>query len=136
MRLANLGEVYVERFGIPGNFDEPVPPPARYEDSVQKLSVSASVREVITGQQGAQTLFVYVTNPQQRPVAGVPVTVTVRYPSGQRQHLDLDATDEDGFTTRSFEIPPTSPGKRVVIDVTAADRRSKGTTQTFFLPWW
>ncbi len=136
MRLANLGEVHIERFGIPGDFDEPIPPPARYEASVQKLTVSASVRNVIAGQQGTQRVFVYVTSPQQRPVEGVPVTATVRYPSGQRQELVLEPTDENGFTAASFEVPPTSSGKRAVIDVTAANRLWKGSTQTFFLPWW
>jgi hypothetical protein len=135
MRLANLGEVYIERFGVPGDFDDPVPPPLRYEASVAELSVSASVRNVITGRQGTQTLFVYVTNSQERPVEGVSVTMNARYPSGH-QRLELDPTDEDGFTKGTFDILPSSPGERVVIDVTAENRVSKGTTQTFFLPWW
>jgi hypothetical protein len=135
MRLANLGEVYIERFGVPGNFDDPVPAPLRYEASVAELSVSASVRNVITGRQGTQTLFVYVTNSQERAVEGVSVTMNARYPSGH-QRLDLDPTDEDGFTKGTFDILPAPPGERVVIDVTAENRVAKGTTQTFFLPWW
>ncbi len=136
MRLANLGEVYIERFGVPGNADEPVPAPLRYDEtSVLDLNVSASVRDVITGRQGTQTLFVYVTNSQQRPVEGVSVMMIAHYPSGS-QHLELDSTDEDGFTKGTFEILLTSPGKRVVVDVTAENGPSTGATQTFFLPWW
>lgn len=29
IQLTNLGETYLERFGVPGDYDEPVPPPAR-----------------------------------------------------------------------------------------------------------
>jgi len=135
MRLANLGEIYIERFGVPGGYDEPVPAPPRYETSIPEFDVSASVRDVITGRQGTQTLFVYVTNSQGRPVEGVSVAMNARYSSGN-QRLELERTDENGFTKGTFDILPTPLGKRVVIDVTAENRTSKGETQTFFLPWW
>ena len=152
MRLANLGEVYIEEFGLPGDYDDPVPPAARPDETVSgaydfnqgdarlgsvatRLNLDASVQLVITGREGTQTLFVYVSDQQRRPMEGVPVTATVRYPS-RRQPIRLDPTDDSGFTRASFDILPTSPGKRVVIDVFASYRGLATTTQMFFLPWW
>lgn len=151
MRLANLGEIYIEEIGLPGPWDEPVPGSTRlgelvdvhpgdgegttFAGMVTRLGVSAVVRYPIPGPRASQTLFVYVTDQRHLPADGVSVTAVVRYPSGQ-QILALDSTDEDGFTKRTFDILPTAPGKRVVIDVTASYQGLEGTTQTFFLPWW
>lgn len=152
MRLANLGEVYIEEFGLPGNYDEPVPPSSRPGESasgayspsedgtssdrvVTGLRVSASVGATVTGRQGTQTLFVYVSDQQHRSLEGISVTATVRYPS-RLQVLKLNATNESGFTKERFDILPTPPGKRVIIDVTATHGRLEAATQTFFLPWW
>jgi len=66
MRLANLGEVYIEEFGLPGDYDDPVPPAARPDETVSgaydfnqgdarlggvatRLNLDASVQLVITG---------------------------------------------------------------------------------------
>ena len=152
VRLADLGEIYIEEFGLPGDYDEPVPPSARpredaygdravseaartVERMVTKLRATASVRSIITGRQGKQTLFVYVTDQQKRPLEGVSVTADVRYPS-RRQTFELGLTDEDGFVRKDFEILPTPPGKRVVIDISVVYQDVAATTQIFFLPWW
>ncbi len=152
MRLSNLGELYIEKFGLPGPYDDPVPPSAIPGGSVSdtsffgqegassgsvvtRLEISASVRFAATGREGTQTVFVYVNDQQRRPVKGASVTAMVRYPS-RRQYIALGTTGETGFTSGSFEILPTLPGKRVVIDVMATYQGMEGTTQTFFLPWW
>ncbi len=152
MRLANLGEIYIEEFGLPGNYDEPVPRSARpkafgtgaytfteegaaNEQVVTGLTVNASVGSTVTGRQGTQTLFVYVNDQQERPLENVSVTALARYPS-RRQPLEFAPTDESGFTKVEFDILPTPPGKYVVIDVTASYQDLGATTQTFFLPWW
>jgi hypothetical protein len=150
--LANLGELYIERFGIPGDYDDPVPPPNELSETalslpffeegrpspnqgVTRLKVSASVRFAITGRQEIQTLIVYVDDQQQQPVEGASVTMVARYPSN-RQSLELGTTNDRGFTSGNFEILPTPPGERVIIDVTAVYQDLEETTQTFFLPWW
>ena len=150
--LANLGETYIERFGIPGNYDDPIPPPSELGETplsafrfgegtagpnqgVTELTVSASVRWAITGRQGTQTLYVYVDDQQRQPVSGAYVTMVARYPSN-RQQVELGSTDESGFVKGSFEILPAPPGERVIIDVTVTYQDLEETTQTFFLPWW
>jgi hypothetical protein len=150
--LANIGELWIERYGIPGNYADPVPPPATPSETpsttpgfgegavgpdqgITGLRISASVRYPITGRYGTQTLFVYVDDQQNRPVSGASVTMVARYPSN-RQQVELGPTDEGGFTKASFEILPTPPGEHVIIDVTVTYQGLEETTQTFFLPWW
>lgn len=146
MSLANLGEIYIERFGVPGNYDEPLPPPASGgepapsdpsppDQTVTRLSASASVRYAITGRQGTQTIFVYVNDQRQRPVEGATVKATIRYPSNQQQ-CSFPPTNSSGFARCSFKILPSPPGKRVVIDVAVTYYDLEETTQIFFLPWW
>lgn len=146
MYLTNLGEMYIERFGISDAYTDPQPPPAANDGTEQSeaevskppvtgLNISASVRYAITGRQGKQTVFVYVNDQQQQPVAGAAVKMVVHYQSGD-QTYDFEVTDASGFTSRSFEILQSPPGKRVVIDVRVVYEELNGATQTFFLPWW
>jgi len=144
MRLTNLGEIYIERFGVPGDYDEPRDAPGRIDGSartetsearVTKLNTSASVRHIITGQEGVQTVFIYVTDQWQQPVEGAAVGMVVHYQSGD-QRYEFAPTDGSGFTGHSFYIPPAAPGRKVVIDVTAVYDSLTSATQIFFLPWW
>jgi hypothetical protein len=137
MRLTKLGETYIDRFGVPpeatsSDGSERIDPEMR---QVTKMNISASVRYAITGRQGVQTVFVYVNDQQYQPVQGAAVQMIVHYQSGA-QPYDLEPTDASGFTKWSFDILPSPPGKRVVIDVTVVYENVTGTTQTFFLPWW
>jgi hypothetical protein len=140
MRLTDLGETYVERF-VPKKYATPRNPerganaPTVTADRITELRVSASVRHVITGQEGNQTVFVYVTNQWQKSVPGVEVAITVRYqPDKARYKCAL--TNDKGFTEYNFSILPASPGQNVVVDVVATYGDLTGATQTFFLAWW
>ncbi len=143
MRLTNLGETHIERFGVPREYDDPRTPPGAIgadaltpvPDLVTELKISASVRHIITEQEGRQTVFVYVTDQRQQPVPGVGVTITVRYPSGDVRY-ECIPTDARGFSARSFDILPSQPGKNIVIDVAVTRGNLSAATQTFFLPWW
>jgi len=130
MRLTNLGEIYLDRFNIPVEFREQ----SRIGNIIQ-LYVTASVRNVITGQWGEQTVFVYVTNQWKQPVAGSAVQLIIHYPDHD-QSYDLPQTDETGFSRYDFELQPSVPGQKVVIDVQATHGSLSAQTQTFFLPWW
>jgi hypothetical protein len=148
MRLTPLGEIYVERFGVPEGCDEPVntaniieqpivgTPTVTPQPMVTKLNVSASVRYIITGREGGQTVFVYVTDQRQQPVSGAVANMVVHYPSGDHPYEFNEPSNDSGFTGHYFDILPTSPGQKVVIAVTVTYGNLTGTTQTFFLPWW
>jgi hypothetical protein len=150
--LTNLGEIYAERFGFPGDYDEPLPPPPILDEDlrgtsafgegirgpkqgVTGLRVSASVGEPVTGRQGTQTLSIYVDDQQGQPVEGASVAMVARYPS-DRQPEELGTTNESGFVSGRFEILPAPPGERIIIDVTATYNDLIVTTQTFFVTWW
>jgi hypothetical protein len=98
------------------------------------LNVTASVRHVTTGRVGIQTVFVYVTDQYAQPVTGADVTMIVRHDSSGtlREFLPTDST---GFTKASFDILPSPPGQRIVIDIRAAHSGLVSTTQAFFLSW-
>jgi len=144
MRLTNLGEICLERFDVPEDYIKPRDPngiivepgsPGSLNFQVTQLKVSATVRHIITGQAGVQTVFVFVNDQWRQPVEGAAVEMVVHYQSGD-QRYSFAPTDERGFTSHSFELIPAAPGRRVVIDVTVAHGSVRGATQTFFLPWW
>lgn len=140
MHLANLGEIYIERFPIPEEYTEPQPPPIIGPSTpcaglVTRLDVSASVRYVITGRTGKQTVFVYVNDQQHKPVQGATARMVVHYQSGD-QSYNFPPTNASGFAMYSFDILSSPPGRKVVIDVAVTNGCLSGTTQTFFLPWW
>jgi hypothetical protein len=143
IHLTNLGELYLEHIGLSGTrydrdwqsrITDNVPPvgPAQ----VTELEIDASVRHVITGQQGEQTVFVYVTDQLGQPVSGVTVSMTVKYSSDEVPYTCEAPTDRRGFAKRDLPIEDASPGQNVVIDVTATYGDLTRTTQTFYLPWW
>jgi len=143
MHLTPLGEVYVELKGVSGHRNEnnivelfgetPMPPP---QPVVTKLNVSASVRYVITGQDGGQTVFVYVTDQLEEPVAGAVVSMDIDYPSGVASYNFEQPTDGSGFAGHYFDILPAAAGQKVVITARVTYGDLMETAQTFFLPWW
>jgi hypothetical protein len=143
MRLSNMGETYIKQFGLPGSYDEPLPPPARPGDPPNitpgplptEIDASASVRYAIMGRQGMQTVFVYVNDQRHEPVQNAAVRITVHYPSGDQTYT-CEPTNTSGFTKCSFYIQLSPPGEKVVIDVQVDYSGLTATTQTFFLPWW
>jgi len=135
MRLTNLGEVYAERIGIPGDY-EAFDDSSERVDRITELELDASVRHITTGQDGQQTVFVYVTDQRHQPVPEAVVVVTVHYDeSGEEAHPCVP-TDEEGFTARTFNLLSVTPGENVVIDVEARIGDVAGQTRTFFLTWW
>ncbi len=145
IRLTNLGEMYVERFratipaealepeSLPNALSIPQTPPAPV---VTNLHVSASVKYVITGRTGGQTVFVYATDQQNRPIQGAQVKMVIHYPSGDQLYTFEDPTNDSGFTDFYFNISPTPRGQKVVIGITLTYDNLTATTQTFFIPWW
>jgi len=134
VRLANLGEIYIERFGIPGDFDAPLPGPGGL--GVTKLDVTASVRKSITEREGTQTVYVFVNDQQHNPREGAVARAVIHYNSGEDGFCDFEPTNANGFAYCEFDIQPSPPGQKVVIDVTVTYGSVTATAQTFFMPWW
>jgi hypothetical protein len=144
MRLTNLGEIYIERFGVPEETFKAQPiisvgdSQATPEPTITQLNVSASVKYAVTGRHGVQTVFVYVDDQRNEPVQGATISMTVRYQQ-EEHHFEneLEFTNASGFMRYRFDIVPSPPGQKVLIDVTARYGDDlEATTQTFFLLWW
>ena len=137
--LTPLVETHLERFDIPEEHLQPetVAPPGIMNPTSgpTKLNATASVRHVITGREGGQTVFIYVTDQWDQPVPGAAAKTVVHYQSSDA-HYECAPTDESGFTWCSFDILSSPPGRKVVVDVTVTRGDLTGTTKTFFLPWW
>ncbi|NLE44353.1 MAG: hypothetical protein GX620_06495 [Chloroflexi bacterium] len=136
--LTNLGDIYIERYGVPESVLKPSGNPLTFQpaEGGQRLTAIASVRHVIIGQNEQQTVFIYITNVQQQPVEGALASVTVNYP-GNAQLFPSPPTNEHGFTKVSFIVSPNaSPGERVPIDVIVQTGNAVGRTSNFFMPWW
>jgi len=93
------------------------------------------VRHAVAELQGIQTVFVYVTDQWHQPVQGAAVEMIVHYQSGDRRY-EFNLTNASGFTWCSFDISPSPPDQRVMIDVTVTRGDLTATTQTSFVPWW
>ena len=138
--LTNLGEVYLDRFSAPS--EAIAPQPNRPDESsfvvtldrVTDLSVDASVRHSVAGEEGMQTVFVYVTDQWGQSLSGAMASIAVGYKPGTVVYR-CPRTDDEGFTEYSFNVQESPLGQNVVIDVTVAYGKLTNTTQTFYLLW-
>jgi hypothetical protein len=143
IQLTDLGELYLERFPVPEDYREPVAGPGSAgsaasghagQTGILTLEVSASVKHPIIGPQGTQTVFVHVTDQRGQPVAGAEVAAVVSYP-GRESGLQFSPTNDRGFTKASFDLFPSPPGQKVVVEVAARYDNLSKETQTSFLRW-
>jgi hypothetical protein len=115
---------------MPTSSPTPTPQP-----SVTAIDVSASVKYAITGREGYQTVYVYVTDQRGRGLSEAQVSFVAHYTTGERD-FSAPPTDTTGYTHHTFSVGDPLPGYIIVIDVTVTYGSLNATTQTSFLPWW
>lgn len=159
VQLGLLGEVAINQKlaekKLPPSILDPQPPPAILVSptpssspaisaptatptplpSVTAIDVTASVKYAITGREGYQTVYVYVTDQRGRGVPGAQVQFVAHYTTGDRL-FSAPPTDTTGYTQHTFSVGNPLPGYIIVIDVTVTYGHLTATTQTSFLPWW
>ena len=123
--LGLLGEEYLDRYRPAPGILEPKSPPSI------SLSVQASVKYPTTGRGGVQTLYVYVRDANNRPVAGTEVAFTLRF-KGESMDYTCPPSDGAGFTLKRFPIKTTWRGSPVLVNVTVTYQGQTGTAQTRF----
>jgi hypothetical protein len=100
--LTNLGQIYF-------NFYEKIIPKPITEGSIVNdvldLKVRSFVKNAVVPTNGAQTIFVIVTDQKSRPVNGAQVTLTLTPTGGQSRYLAMPVTNAKGVT--SVAIPLT-----------------------------
>jgi len=157
--LANLGDEYMARIGLPPSYVDRVAPAAHppadvtpvpyVEDKPRpssgvpptpaaiptEFSVLASVKYPITGQGGTQTVYARATDVSGQGVAGAIVEIVVRF-RNPSQVLRTGHTDAAGGCFLTFNIGHPSPGYTVIIQVRVTYGGLTETVQTSFIPWW
>ena len=103
--------------------------------SVTAIDVSASVKYAITGREGYQTVYMYVSDQRGRGLPGAQISFVAHYTTEDRV-FSTPPTDTTGYTYHTFSVGNPLPGYIIVIDITATYGSLSDTTQTSFLPWW
>jgi hypothetical protein len=139
VQLGFLGEIYAEKYVDPERLKPSSsnlgPGSSTGETTTADISVSASLKYAITGQDGTQTLYVYVTDQWGKGVQGAMASFVAHYSDGD-QFFEMPPTDSTGYTSYTFDVGDPLPGYAVVVDVGATFGERSASSQTSFLPWW
>lgn len=135
-----LGLAYIQKFGVPEEYRKPQPLSARPAAAVAPsegtaLRAYAFVRYPVTGREGYQTVYLYVTGAGRQPLKGVLATATVHFPSGPVVY-PMDATDSRGISGLTFYFSGLPSGRKIVIEVTAQVGTQTVTVPTSFVVWY
>jgi len=136
--LGRLGAAYIERFGVPDGVRETQPGPGTMRAALrqdERPRVWAFVRNAITGRQGEQTVYVYVTDARGQPLSGAVAAIAVRF-TPHEQVYTTGPTDRRGIASVTFPIESPTPGQKVVVEARVELGRQSATAQTFFVPWY
>ena len=138
VQLADWGSIHFDRLAEQGKVDpalkKPVAAPNKISDVPLSLKVSATTKHTITSRRGEQTLYVYVTDQKNTPVKDAEVTLTLRDAAGAQTTI-LPGTDENGFTSYTFDVAPFRTAQAVFITVDARSQGVTGTDRTSFFTW-
>ena len=139
VQLADLGIIHFDRLASQGKLDPAkksavAPPKSGRSQLPISLKVNATTKYAITSRRSPQTVFVFVTDQTNTPVAGANITFTMRTALGSRS-IPLLPTDASGFTSYRFDIGSLFPGQTVFVDVHADAGGVKGSDQTSFFTW-
>lgn len=105
-------------------------------DGMLRLRVRAYPLKAVTGQRGAQTVYIVVQDQRLLPVADVRVSLALEYPSGEQSRFIVPTlTDKQGVTSYTFSFNSTTIGV-VQIRVHAWSENLETETTTSFRIWW
>ncbi len=135
-----LGEAYIRKFGVPSEYLNPQPPPAQprplaADQSAPAVRAYAFVKYPVTGREGYQTVFLYVTDLSRRPLRGVVATVRVYYPSGVVSY-PMEATDQRGISSLTFPFYSLPSGQKILIEVIVQAGIQTIVAPTSFVVWY
>jgi hypothetical protein len=139
--LTNLGDIYIEHFGVPQTYleaeyvrhDQVIAEPTV---AVSGLTVTSFVHHVIVGKDEQQTVFIYVADQDGTMIENALGTAVIHYPAGD-QVFSLVPTNSNGFTSQSFYVAPSiQPGEQVVIETFVDHAGLAGESHCDFVLWW
>ena len=135
VQLGDLGLLHFQADGFDPRLRDPEPTTLAVTVTLVTLKAAASVKQPITGRTGSQTVYVFVADQTNQPIANANVIFVVRSLEGARAFA-MPATDTRGVTAAAFDIGNLTPGQTVVIEVKITYGTLSITTQTSFMPWY
>ncbi len=139
VQLGDLGSIHfdalVQQGLVSAALRQPAPPGMLGASQPLSLKVSASPKYTVVSRRGTQTIYVFVTDQKDMPLAGASVAVVVRDSYGQIIQDTMPDTDSQGFTSYSFDVGQFNPGQSVIVQVTAVYQSLSAKTQTSFFTW-
>lgn len=104
---------------------------------INAADVDASLKYPVLYAGEEQVLYVTVRAPDRRPVAGIPVELTISYEEGV-QVVSLGTTDAEGQINTPLTLDQIAPGQQVRLQVTAytPDGDHLDNTTLSFRIWW
>lgn len=138
--VGGLGLVYIQKFGVPEEYRKIQPPPSRpvvptAPEGMPELRAYAFVRYPVTGREGYQTVYLYVTDAGRQPMKGVSAMATVYFPGGMTRY-PMNATNSQGISSLTFYFSSLPSGQKVVIEVTVQAGTRTITVPTSFMVWY
>ncbi|MFQ5408594.1 MAG: hypothetical protein ACE5FI_09270 [Anaerolineales bacterium] len=134
VQIANLGARNFDQLGYNPALTEPFLS-ANIDASVTTLTVAASPRLPVVGQDEEETVFVVIRDQLGEPVAGAVSQVLVDFPS-EVQTFTLAPSNAAGVAKVRFSVTEAVPGSTVSIEVLVHHLGLRATTRTSFIPWW
>jgi hypothetical protein len=135
VQLGDLGLLHFQAGGFDPRLRDPEPTNLPVTITPVTLKAAASVKQPITGRTGSQTVYVFVADQTNQPIANANVMFVVRSLEGARAFA-MPATDTRGVTAAAFDIGNLSPGQTVVIEIKITYGTHSIMTQTSFMPWY
>lgn len=139
VQLGNLGSIHFDLLASQGrvspSLKQPAPPAIPGTAAPLALKVTATPKQTVASRRTSQTIYVFVTDQKNSPLAGAAVKITVR--DGSTIYLQdiMAATNTQGFTSYTFALSQFNTGQNVIVEVTAELQGLSTKTQTSFFTW-
>jgi hypothetical protein len=101
-----------------------------------RLQVHAFVTRALIPSQGTQTVYIIVQDQAFQPVEGAFVTMSVYYPDGSQYDVRAPATNADGISHNSFQVPEMPVNSVVRVEAKITYQTSTADATTWFRSWW
>jgi hypothetical protein len=102
---------------------------------ITNIIVRAFVETPVMPFNGTQTLYVIVQDQNHDPVEGADVKISILYPNGEIQPIEIRQTNAFGISIQKFPVHVDSPGI-IEIRVTGTLEPFQEDTKTSFQVWW